>query len=58
MQMNTVLVADTERKPQALLQKVVKESEMKRLIINCKETECMVVGKWNNSRCKLQIGDT
>lgn len=40
---DTVLIADTERKLQNLLQKVAKESEKKGLSI--KKTECMVLSK-------------
>ena len=41
----TVLIVDSEEKLKKLLSKVVEESKNKRLTINCKKTECMVVSR-------------
>ncbi|MGX9987587.1 reverse transcriptase domain-containing protein [Soonwooa purpurea] len=55
---DTVLIADTEKKLQELLQKVAKESAGKGLSINYKKTECMVISKKTNQKCTLQVGNT
>ncbi len=55
---DTVLIADTEKKLQNLLQKVAKESEKKGLSINYKKTECMVISKRMSPKCDLKVGDT
>lgn len=39
------------------LRKLVKEGVTKGLIIKCKKTQCMFVGKSDDPRHKLQIGD-
>ena len=36
---------------------MVEESKKKGLTINCKKTECMVLGKRTRSACALKIGD-
>ena len=42
---DTVLIADSQEKLQALLDRVVEASKEKGLTLNCKKTECMVVSK-------------
>ena len=43
---------------QKLLDVVVRESELKGLLINCKKTECMVVSKKRDiPRCRLKVKD-
>lgn len=54
---DTVLIVDTGKKPQEVLDKTVKESVKKGLIVNCKKTEYKFVSKRNSSGCKLRIGD-
>lgn len=39
------------------LRKLVEEGVTKRLTIKCKKTQCMFVGKSDDTRHKLQIGD-
>lgn len=48
------LTAGTERKLEEVLHKVLKKSAKKGLII---KTECMIIGKRNSLKCKLQIRD-
>lgn len=48
-----VLMADTERKLQKLLDKVVNESKKKVLTTNCKKTQCMIVTKRDSLRSEL-----
>lgn len=50
-----MLIAETQKKLQELLKNLGKESDKKRLNINCKKREWMVVNKRNRPRCKLQI---
>ena len=42
---DTVLLVKSVEDLQKLLDVVVRESELKGLLINCKKTECMVVSK-------------
>lgn len=53
----TVLMANTERKLQILLDNALKEKRKKVLIIYCKVTECIFVSKREIPRCKLQNGN-
>ena len=58
---DTVLIAGSEQELQALLDKVVKESENKGLSLNKKKTEIMVVSKYianTPPRCNIIINDT
>ena len=51
-----VLLVESEKDLQRLLDVVVKQREKKALSINCK-TECMVVCKSERPRYRLQIGE-
>lgn len=51
------MTADSKAKLKELQENVVKESEKKRITINCKKTGCMVVSKRENASCNLCIGD-
>lgn len=53
-----LLVADTGRKLQEVLDKIVKENEKRGLIINSQTKECMDVSKGNSPRSELRTGDT
>ena len=55
---DTVLLAKSVEDLQKLLDVVVRESELKGLLINCKKTECMVVSKKRDiPRCSLKVKD-
>ena len=55
---DTVLLAKSVEDLQKLLDVVVRESELKGLLINCKKTECMVVSKKKDiPRCSLKVKD-
>lgn len=47
---NTMLMAEIERKLQAVQEKIAEESEKERLIINCKKMKCKIVSKRDSSR--------
>lgn len=53
-----VLIAETERKVQELLQKAVKENEQNGLDININKTKWMVTSKRKTKKFELLIGDT
>ena len=42
---DNVLISDSREELHALLDKIVIESEKRRLSINCKKTECVVISK-------------
>lgn len=48
---DTVLIANTNKKLQDLLDNVVKERVRKGLRINSKKRECMITSKSSNPRC-------
>ena len=55
---DTVLLAESVEDLQKLLDVVVRESELKGLLINCKKTVCMVVSKKRDiPRCSLKVKD-
>ena len=54
---NTVLIAESKKELQDLLDNVVEESKKKGLTINCKKTECMVVSRRESPTYALKIGD-
>ena len=55
---DTALIAEPQEKLQALLNKVVEESEKKGMTINCKKTECMVIRKRKDvANCELNTGN-
>ena len=54
---DTVLISDSSEELQALLDKVVIESEKRGLSISCKKTECMVISKKSDiPDCQLLLG--
>lgn len=55
---DAVLIAATREKLQELLNKVAEESMKRGLSINCKKTECMVIGKKDGPRCELYLNGT
>ena len=55
---DTVLLAESVQDLQKLLDVVVRECQLKGLLINCKKTECMVVSKKRDiPRCSLKVKD-
>ena len=55
---DTVLLAESEKELQDLLDKVAEESKKKDLMINCKKTECMVVSKRVSPACAPKTDKT
>lgn len=47
---DTILIAEMERKLQAVQEKIAKESEKEGLIINCKKIKCKIVSKRDHFR--------
>lgn len=54
---DTALMVVTQSKTQKLTDKVIKESESKRLTTVCEKKVCMIVSKRDISREELRIGD-
>lgn len=52
---DTVLIAESARDLQRLLDVVVRESEKKGLSINCKKTECLTISKREYPQCALKV---
>ena len=52
---DTVLLAESEKDLQRLLDIVIEQSKKKGLSINCKKAKCMVFCKRERPRCRLKM---
>ena len=55
---DTMLIADSEERIQALLDRVIVESEKMGLTLNKKKTEYMIISKRECNKSNLRIGNT